>query len=1527
MQIINDQIKELIDRQLNTYKDSARIQQDKNNEDDFKKSYRYREVLELIQNCIDEFDDNGDNNNILINLHGNIFEIYNTGNPFLTEGIRSLMIANVSPKKQKKYYKDTGYIGNKGLGFRSVLNWASDIKIMSANGLSIEFNQNNSNNFYENRNLQGDFAVFSYPKSTGMEIEEIKKELDCYSTKITLTLFDDKIEDVINQLNSIDYNTLLFLPKINALKITVNDSWKTFTKITEKKVDLDYEDVIIEFSDSSGFIKSESYRVYETIEQTPSGETINIKVSYHSNIDTSNNPLYSYFKLGIKLPIKWKINANFELTEEREKLKKTELNRKILERMIDFLFECAEKEATLISPADFTVLLSLIPEAQTFNEDNLSIVIPKSPAGVDNSFYFTEYYKREILNFKFLPLLNSEYSRYVDEPTSFNTSLIEKLIFDEKSKADIIKEPIPELISNFIKTKLIKHIDFEKINKHLIDSIEKYDERIDLAILFYKEFEREIQKQSLYKHTIYKDLPNFFQNIEGKTISNGNIFYTTQQNALRIPSYVSIDFLESKHIDYIQEKLEYQQGTRFYATPFGKVFGFHEYVFKAILSKTNTALSKQKDYDNKIYEYLLFLMSAEKKDRENKDHEFFLLNRNNELKKSSDLYLGYEYDNKQLDDLYVKQNDLFVKDFSSLNLKYKDLVNLFLEIGVSQSPRRIPENERFIHGNYIHPYLEFINNKHFDEYVRNPYLTEIKYTSFDRYLDILENASNFDIIKWLLSILNSMDENDTTIGFKWASKINPRQIKNLRSYFLYQIGTLKWYSFGNKKFSLNQIILYKNLGNKYEGLLGITEEELFAGNLDVHKDLRDKFKRIFDIKNDFSELDDDELYKLLNNIEKIDDNGQIAKKIYLDIETNKKDGEKPKSSDEQNKFFKDGKIFCYDNKYHNINDRIPNKKVYYANKYVLKSIEKKRNLMFYSRRKSSTVIKNWFNVELLDQNVNVTQPKINSVINHEFQQEIEQIKKYVLAIRMSETTTEASHQLAKNKNNFKIYPCSEIYNDEDIYFDDFEFCKSGSDYYIKISNNFESIDEIRKNSRYCSSVAEIIQTAHDLKDDFRDKIIKLIPFDEENRKEQFKVEYNDDSLLESATSEYISNAERLLLILNNFGIQPTENDRVKLEQIIIEDYKIKEGFSIKILQEIIEKNGMSLRDFNNFSNIAFDFTRTNEEAFLKFAQQNENKYMSYMFNQGQIDETNFSTQQIEYYESYTTYIAKNDLNFNVEHEYLEYYGIDDMKWADTKIVDFTSIGNHNVKHFDSEKYNQLEKEYKPDQIQIYAQFGKLDELYNQINAEKLDDYKEVNRAEVDYCSLFNSIKNGEEVVIDLDEFEKAEFKDNTSRETRNRVPRVYEPDNDSKQLTGFIAEAAALKYLTNTEKNYDKIEWISGNAVKAKFTTIGDDTAGYDMRVRFKNGHYKYFEIKGSIDDFHKIEITTNEIEKGQRHPKDYFIIFVKVNLDEQKAKYIKQLGNIFDFRDGETLSKNNKFTVKAKTHTLYFKKVVKNIN
>ena len=87
--------------------------------------YNGRQLLELIQNC----DDEGANKVcIKLDTTSNIISICNTGKPFSIDGYKSLSIANLSSKSSKRTY-----IGNKGLGFRSVVNWSEAIKIYSNN--------------------------------------------------------------------------------------------------------------------------------------------------------------------------------------------------------------------------------------------------------------------------------------------------------------------------------------------------------------------------------------------------------------------------------------------------------------------------------------------------------------------------------------------------------------------------------------------------------------------------------------------------------------------------------------------------------------------------------------------------------------------------------------------------------------------------------------------------------------------------------------------------------------------------------------------------------------------------------------------------------------------------------------------------------------------------------------------------------------------------------------------------------------------------------------------------------------------------------------------------------------------------------------------------------------------------------------------------------------------------------------------------------------------------------------------------
>ena len=96
------------------------------------KDYHGRELLELLQNVDDAYEElcqqdsskRGREVEAFIEYTGNILRVQNNGTTFNEDSINRLCQGGVSGKK--KYY-----IGNKGIGFRSVLNWASEIRLYS----------------------------------------------------------------------------------------------------------------------------------------------------------------------------------------------------------------------------------------------------------------------------------------------------------------------------------------------------------------------------------------------------------------------------------------------------------------------------------------------------------------------------------------------------------------------------------------------------------------------------------------------------------------------------------------------------------------------------------------------------------------------------------------------------------------------------------------------------------------------------------------------------------------------------------------------------------------------------------------------------------------------------------------------------------------------------------------------------------------------------------------------------------------------------------------------------------------------------------------------------------------------------------------------------------------------------------------------------------------------------------------------------------------------------------------------------
>lgn len=104
--------------------EDSRILQDFNNEVSTQKEYRGREIFELIQNADDQA---ARKMVIILDTKNHVLTVSNDGDkPFTEAGFRSIMRANNSSKPLENL------IGQKGLGFRSILNWAKEIEIHSA---------------------------------------------------------------------------------------------------------------------------------------------------------------------------------------------------------------------------------------------------------------------------------------------------------------------------------------------------------------------------------------------------------------------------------------------------------------------------------------------------------------------------------------------------------------------------------------------------------------------------------------------------------------------------------------------------------------------------------------------------------------------------------------------------------------------------------------------------------------------------------------------------------------------------------------------------------------------------------------------------------------------------------------------------------------------------------------------------------------------------------------------------------------------------------------------------------------------------------------------------------------------------------------------------------------------------------------------------------------------------------------------------------------------------------------------------
>src|SRR5690606_731081 len=150
--------------------------------------------------------------------------------------VESLMYTGLSTKNKEEY------IGNKGLGFRSVLSWVDSVEIHTRE-VSFRFSEEYSKKYFQENLLphkdiedrlrkekkEKKIAEGEIPVATLAFPELLEQSQTTFVTTIVLNFKPEELPKILEQLEAISEESLLFLPHIREI-VLIDDIEKRITK-------------------------------------------------------------------------------------------------------------------------------------------------------------------------------------------------------------------------------------------------------------------------------------------------------------------------------------------------------------------------------------------------------------------------------------------------------------------------------------------------------------------------------------------------------------------------------------------------------------------------------------------------------------------------------------------------------------------------------------------------------------------------------------------------------------------------------------------------------------------------------------------------------------------------------------------------------------------------------------------------------------------------------------------------------------------------------------------------------------------------------------------------------------------------------------------------------------------------------------------------------------------------------------------------------------------------------------------------
>ena len=1538
-------IEEKVAKRINGYRyEHELITSEYERENELLKSYRGREILELIQNAEDELID-GKPKEILISFDGKFLSVANYGEPFSEEGITSLMYSNTSGKKNRK----KKVIGNKGTGFRAILGWSKEIYINSEN-LHIKFSYDHAQSVLKNVVFRNEHMPKKLKCATLVfpEWNENYKETK-YTTEIIIHIKpdDDVANDIRNQLQNLNDNLLLFLNNTETLSVNLEGNIIRFEKyyLGHNVVKLTKTvNGIEEWSEEWTLNKKEG---------VIGDENYSIVIAHNSTDEMPEMPyIYTYFQTDVKFPFPVLLHADFNLNGDRNHLIKHDSSNKII----------------LKDVADLLVDTSIKINNGKVSYDRIKFLIPKEPIARELDEYdFTLMLREKMKQSSIFPTVNQKY-------VSFNTDLVFYKSFLAKYLSGRGFENLLMCSDDSSVDNLLYDISLDgrynwqtavsKINKW-VETRKVTEENIRHIAFTAIEFQEEYKDDF---HFGYDSPPSFFFNQDRKLIKGNKPIFLVDKDIVisKPPIFANIEFMDPYMRNYLFKVFREEKGDKDTDVILENMekYNIRKYNTDELMEIVNSVLKekaesgKRKEAKERWKTLIKWLWTnRELFIKENKKYNILFLNREDGLKESKSLCYGIEYGNEITENLLHSMPKYLVCDLKKyIDYIPDDDITAFLDtFNINKFPEIITRKDRVYTswynsieyfkrnaGEYVSELLSNIKTplcfddevfQTLEDFEKTVTILNVERSTIASLEEILNNSTTSSIIRWIQNdsklqnhLFNGVENSKMIIEAMWGSKRNERQLKNTTrnySYIYHLFKTIPWIQKGERRYKLSDCLFGINAydADLSDYLIEPDIQEYIKGIEGPKGKLKKEYISLFEklhVQRDFGELSVKKIYQVLNHLPEIDHSEEIAKRFYnaLIDGVNNEISDSDLNCKEYRDYVTNGKILTN-------NGYQPVVESYYLDgKDVCERVANSYNLICVPKKRNRKRIKRLLGVDQLILVGKLVNDPVQHLESREFSIDLNEFKMFAFAYRLHSVKDIEDEK--RKFNNLSINLCSDVLanystSEDDpgteVHLEDYEYILDGnSNYYLK-APDYLTFKEMRHNQELANAVANIFASYLDV-DEIIPEYTHLYYVGNYNERIQVIHHKFEDIRILNETRRILSINEDLREEFLNILVKLTEKSPAEISNYIeeLDFYDFKSDLNSLIIVDLFRRLEIDISDYNDENpSIPIDLKPYYEKEIHKNVSFYEEKYKCTWFAR-LIDKP--LEQKKKLVENFLLFKqidvrTENSVYFDLHRQIINQFQIDE----NVELIDLTRIYNQNLLSWSQKQSNkQYIDEFvtKPEVMSLvyYSETAELNRLYKEFcqRYEPIDQVQEPSNIVIKNVSVYHAS------VVPVQRQKRKPISKKTTGFTEKRLSKK------ENERIGFIGERTVYEYLLNS-KIFKLVKWVSENAKKAGINPEGSAGFGYDIECIDNAGNNRYIEVKASkngTDDEIKFFMSDNEAEFGRKNTENYFVYYVCDVNTNPKILILDDLFRNRDFnRKDFTIEIKNEYTISTEIENM----------